>query len=170
MSNSSPDSGKNSTKLKGSAQLDTEASPSQHYQWPPARDPNLDYKNKTRNPLHSIIVALPLIMLVTGLYIYYRGESRQTQSVPIQAESIESSAVFTGLSATRGRHYLWLDADGVAKGVRVQEGQVPQLETLVRDAPILVKMAPSVPGSTTYWAWYVEQNGKVFLDSQDSLR
>lgn len=170
MSESSSDPEPNSAKTDITSKSTTDSEINQRYQWPPVRDPNLAYKNKSRNPLHSIITALPLIMLVTGLYIYYRGESRQTHSVPILEESIERSGVFTGLSATRGRHYLWLETQGVAKGVRIREEQVPQLEILVRDADILVKMAPSVPESTTYWAWYVEQSGSVFLDTQHLLR
>jgi len=142
----------------------------QRYQWPPVRDPNVSYKTGTRNPVHAILTALPILMLVAGLYIYYRGESRQSHSAPILAESVETSGTFTGLSATSGRHYLWLENDGVAKGVRIRTEQVPQLETLVRDMPVKLKIAPSVHESSTYWVWYVEQSGKVFLDAQETLR
>lgn len=149
--------------------LGADRSADPRYQWPPARDPDMSYKNKTRNPVHAVITALPLIMLVAGLYIYYRGESQQAQNTPILAESIERTGVFTGLSATSGRHYLWLETQGVAKGVRVQAEQVASLDSLVRDKPVRVKMAPSVHASKTYWALYVEQSGQVFLDAQEQL-
>ncbi|MFK7997460.1 MAG: hypothetical protein AB8B87_25265 [Granulosicoccus sp.] len=168
MSNSSSD--KSARKIEPSSKADTSANTSQRYQWPPVRDPDLSYKKKSRNPVHSIITALPLIMLVIGLFIYYRGESRQTHSEPILAESVERTGIFTGLSATSGRHYLWLETDGVAKGVRIKAEQVPQLEVLARDTPIEVKMAPSVHESPILWAWYVSQSGQVFLDAQESLR
>lgn len=157
-------------KEKSEAPSTCDANATKHYQWPPARDPNLGYKNKTRNPVHAIIIALPTIMLTVGLFIYYSGESRQTHSATLFDRSTESSGVFTGLSETRGRHYLWLEIDGVAKGMRVQAKQVPQLEGLVRDSPVKLKIAPHVENSTTYWAWYVEQSGKVFIDEQDSSR
>lgn len=140
------------------------------YQWPPARDPDLSYKAKVRNPLQSIITALPLIMLVAGLYIYYRGESQQTHGAPIGAQSIEYNGTFTGLSVTSGRHYLWVERDDVAKGVRVHEAQVAKLESLERGVEVVMKIAPNVEGSNTYWAWYVEQAGSLFLDAQDTLQ
>lgn len=140
------------------------------YQWPPVQDPDVSYKTRVRNPLQSIITALPLIMLVTGLYIYYRGESQQTQGAPIGAQSVEFTGTFTGLSATSGRHYLWVERDGVAKGVRIHEEQVATLEALERGVDIDMKIAPNVQGSTTYWAWYVEQSGALFLNAQDSLQ
>lgn len=139
------------------------------YQWPPPRDPNMDFKNKIRNPVQAIITALPLIMLAVGLYVYYRGESQQTHSAPIRAESVQMNGIFTGLSTTSGRHYLWIERDGVAKGLRIKEAQVALVEDLVRNAPIQLQVAPSVLGSTTYWAWRVEQSGQLFLDTHDEL-
>ncbi len=141
-----------------------------HYQWPPVRDPDLNYKSKVRNPLHSIITALPLIMLVAGLYIYYRGESQQTHGAPIGSQSIELTGTFTGLSATSGRHYLWVEHDGAPKGVRIHAEQVAGLEALERGVEVAMKIAPSVDGSTTYWAWYVEQAGSLYLDAEDTLQ
>ncbi|MFK7859480.1 MAG: hypothetical protein AB8B64_11675 [Granulosicoccus sp.] len=166
MSDSSPET----RKIKSLGPANTDDASNERYQWPPVRDPNLSYKTKTRNPVHAIITALPLIMVVAGLYFYYHGESQQSHSTPILAESVEKTGLFTGLSATSGRHYLWLEADGVAKGVRIKEEQVPLLESLIRDMPVLVRMAPSVHESTTYWAWYVEQSDNVFIDTQESLR
>lgn len=135
------------------------------YQWPPPRDPNLVYGQKTRNPLQALITALPLIMLIIGLYIYYRGEAKQTHSSPILAESVQMSGVFTGLSATSGRHYLWIEQAGVAKGVRLHEEQATVLDDLVRGEVIELRAAPSVHASTTYWVLRIEQSGRTFLDA-----
>lgn len=135
------------------------------YQWPPPRDPNLSYKEKTRHPISSIITALPLIMLVAGLSIYYHNESAQNDGVPIVAQSTEMVASFAGLSATRDRHYLWLEFEGSSKGIRVKEQQVPRLEAMTRGEDVFVRMAPSVAGSKTLWALSVEQAGEVFLET-----
>lgn len=140
------------------------------YQWPPQKDPDLSYRAKSRNPVHSIITALPVIMMVTGLYFYFKGEAQQTQSMPIRSESVDISGIFTGLSQTSGRHYLWLDVEGVAKGVRIKSDQLDALVSLVRDAQIDIKMAPTVHESRTFWVWHVEQSGKVFMDAAETLR
>lgn len=139
------------------------------YEWPPPRDPNLSYKEKSRHPVLSLITALPLIMLVAGLYYYYHVESEQTNNTPIEAESRELTASFAGLSETRGRHYLWVEFEGTSKGIRVREQQVPLLEAMTRGENVVVQMAPSITGSTTLWALRVEQAGRVFLDRPNSL-
>lgn len=144
------------------------------YNWPPPVAPEDAYVPKDRNPIHSILTALPILMLIAGLYIYYRGESEQSHSAPIRVESVNATGVFTGLSVvnsgSQGRHYLWFDQDGKARGVRVQPRQAQELGALARGESIQVRMAPSVSGSKTYWAWYVEQAGEVFLDSSELLQ
>lgn len=140
------------------------------YRWPPQKNPDLSYRAKSRNPVHSIVTALPIIMLVTGLYIYFKGEAQQTQNMPIRSESVDVSGTFTGISQTSNRHYLWLDVEGEAKGVRIKSEQLFSLQTLVRDVPIDIKMAPSVQSSNTFWVWHVEQSGKVFMDAAGTLR
>lgn len=144
------------------------------YDWPPPVAPEDAYVPRERNPIHSILTALPIIMLIVGLYIYYRGESEQSQSAPIRVESVAAEGVFTGLSVvnsgSQGRHYLWFEQDGKSRGVRVQPMQAQALGALRRGEAILVRMAPSVSGSKTYWAWYVEQAGEVFLDASGLLQ
>ena len=144
------------------------------YDWPPP-DPDDVYVPQERNPIHSILTALPVIMLVVGLYFYYQGESEQSDSPPIRAESVDAEGVFTGLSVVRsgssgGRHYLWFEKDGKSRGVRIQEAQAQVLQSLSRDEPLTVRMAPSVSGSKTFWVWYVEQNGTVYLDTSAELQ
>lgn len=145
------------------------------YEWPPPEGTEDVYVPRQRNPVHSILSALPVIMLVVGLYIYFQGESEQSHSAPIRAESVEAQGVFTGLSVVRpgssgGRHYLWFDVDGKSRGVRIQPAQADVLESLTRNEPLRVRMAPSVSGSRTLWAWYVEQDGAVFLDASGQLQ
>ena len=138
------------------------------YQWPPPRDPNLKYRDKSRNPVQSIITALPVLMLVAGLYLYYSGESQQANGLPIAAESVTLTGDFAGMSATSGRHYLWVQQTDEKRALRVTSEQASLLESLERGIPLLVKAAPHVQGSTTYWAWRVEQSGSVLIDDGDN--
>jgi len=49
----------------------------ERYQWPAPVSEEDAYVPKEKNPIHSILTALPILMLVAGLYIYYKGESQQ---------------------------------------------------------------------------------------------
>lgn len=144
------------------------------YKWPPPVPEDEAYVVKNKNPIHSILTALPIIMLVAGLYYFFQAESDQSHGIPIRAESRDLSGVFTGLSVVKavsaGRHYLWMEADGKSRGVRIQPEQVNALQSLERGGQIEIKMAPSVEGSTTYWVWHVEQDGRVVLDAEETLR
>lgn len=144
------------------------------YDWPPPVAPEDAYVPKERNPIQSILTALPVLMLIAGLYIYFKGESEQSHSAPIRVESVDAEGVFTGLSVVKsgsqGRHYLWFEQDGKARGARVQPLQAEALGALTRGESIQVRMAPSVSGSKTYWAWYVEQADNVFLDASEGLQ
>lgn len=162
MSNKTPEPNKPSDKHNSPATF--ESTGEQRYQWPPVRDPNLSFKLRSRNPVHAIVTALPFLMLAIGLYIYFKAESQQNQGAPIRAESIELTGTFTGLSATSGRHYLWIDRDGVAKGIRLQPHQLRPLESLVRGDKIQLLAAPRVSASTTYWALQIEQAGTLYID------
>lgn len=144
------------------------------YHWPPPVDQNNAYVPKQRNPIQSILTALPILMLVAGLYIYYDNESEQANGGPIFSESIEAEGVFTGLSVVKsgpqGRHYLWIEVGGSARGVRIKPEQVATLQVLKRGDLISLKMSPTVHASKTYWAWYVEQSGQVLLNTRDLLQ
>ncbi len=144
------------------------------YNWPPPVAPEDIYIPKQRNPIHSILTALPVIMLVVGLYFYYQAESDQTTGAPIRAQSIQIQGVFTGLSVVKsgsqGQHFLWLEEHGKPRGVRVQPAQSAALEALTRGMPLMVNAAPTVPGSGTLWAWYVEQSGRVLLNAESTLQ
>ncbi len=144
------------------------------YSWPPSPDPDNAYVPKERNPIQSILTALPVLMLVAGLYIYYAKESEQTHNAPIRALSVEAGGIFTGFSEVKsgaqGRHYLWFEENGRARGVRIRSTQADELQVLVRDQPISLKIAPTVHESKTYWVWFVEQSGVVLLDVEESLQ
>jgi hypothetical protein len=142
------------------------------YDWPPPLDSEDVYVPHKRDSIQSILTALPIIMLVVGLYFFYQGESEQSHQAPIRAQSIAATGVFTGLSVVKAgsRHYLWYEQDGKSHGARVQPEQAKELQALVRGAPVSLRMAPSVSGSSTYWVWYVEQNGTVVIDTAERLQ
>ncbi len=145
------------------------------YEWPPPEGTEDVYVPRARNPIHSILTALPIIMLIVGLYLYYQGESEQSHSAPIRAESVDAEGIFTGLSAIKsgssgGRHYLWFEQEGKSRGIRIQPHEATLLESLARGESLSVRMAPSVAGSRTFWAWYVEQDGVVYLDNSEKLQ
>jgi hypothetical protein len=137
------------------------------YNWPP---PEPAYIPKEKNPIHSILTALPVIMLIVGLYVYYKGESEQNEGAPIHAESMNITGVFTGLSVVKsgaqGRHYLWIEEDGSTRGVRLRPDQVQLMQELERGVETQLSIAPTISGSGTYWAWRVIQADTVFLDME----
>ena len=77
---------------------DVKVAKEKRYSWPPPPDPNDVYVPKEKNAIHSVLTALPVIMLVAGLYFYYQGESAQSEGTPIIAESRQISGIFTGFS------------------------------------------------------------------------
>jgi hypothetical protein len=148
--------------------VDKTVSARQKYEWPPRPDPDVPYQPANKNAIHSILTALPILMLVAGLYMFYRSENAQTEGAPIVAESVESSGIYTGLSVVgsggNGRHYLWFESGGRARGPRITSKQAGMLDSLVVGQAIQVHMAPTIPGSSILWAYHVEQRGIVILD------
>jgi len=108
------------------------------------------------------------LMLVAGLYFYYQGESEQNEGTPIFDQSELISGTFTGLSVVKsgsvGRHYLWIDVGGSARGIRVRAEQIAGLNNLEKNLTIQADVAPTVTGSRVVWAWRIKQNDTIFLD------
>jgi len=124
-----------------------------------------------RNRIHSILTALPVLMLIAGLYYYYSGESAQKNGVPLIEQSVRVSGSFEGLSVVRsggvGRHYLWFDDGQRRRGARLKARDVPQLASLRPGDRVELSLAPTVDGSTTLWAWRIVQDEDVLLDAGD---
>lgn len=130
--------------------------------------------SRHKNKIHSILTALPVLMLVSGLYFYYRGESAQSAGSPILAESVETHGAYTGTSVVKsgaeGRHYLWFDDGTRVRGVRIRPAQRASLGALEPGDEIALRLAPTVSGSRTLWAWRVEHAGTRFIDDASRLR
>ena len=133
-----------------------------------------------KSKVHSILSALPIIMLVAGLYFHYSGERAQSAGAPILVESVDARGTFEGFSVVRsggrGRHYLWFDDGTRRRGARVTPAQHDALDALgasdalVAGDELLLRLAPTVSGSGTLWAWRIERDGAVLLDDSGRLR
>ena len=132
----------------------------------------------SKNRVHSVLTALPVMMLVAGLVVFYAGERRQSAAAPIAAESVRLDGIYDGLSAVSsggaGQHYLWLHADepgAERRGVRVPPAAVASLRrALSVGQPIVIDAAPSVTGSATRWLWRVQRDGRTVFDDAERLR
>jgi len=122
-----------------------------------------------RNPIQSVLTALPILMLVAGLYYYHRTEQAQQASAPIRQEAKTVTGLYTGQSVVKSglseRHYLWYADEGRPHGVRVTGEQAKVLASLVKEQPIAMDVAPTVAGSKTLWVLRVEQHGDVIFEA-----
>ncbi|MEE9319263.1 MAG: hypothetical protein V3U76_02345 [Granulosicoccus sp.] len=137
--------------------------------------PPLDGNNRPRkNAIHSILTALPILMLLAGLYFYYRNESAQADNAPIRAESVTLTGSFSGMSKVKsggaGQYFLWIDTDSRSRGARLRSSQFEALQSLQQGDAIKVYMAPSVARSTTFWLWRLEHGGVLLIDDEAQLR
>lgn len=132
----------------------------------------------TKNRVHSVLTALPVMMLVAGLAVFYVGERRQSTARPIAAESVRLDGLYAGVSTVKsggqGQHFLWLQADAPdaeRRGVRVPAEAVASIRaTLGVGQAIVVDAAPSVSGSGTRWLWRLQLDGRTVFDDTERLR
>ena len=54
--------------------------------------------------------------------------------------------------------------------MRVRAAHRAALEALGKGDEIALALAPTVPGSTTLWAWRVERDGVTLIDDSSSAR
>lgn len=129
-----------------------------------------------RNRIYSVVTALPVLMLLAGLFLFYRGEIRQSDGAPIRAEATVATGAHLGISVVRtggrGQHFLWFDDDERGRrGVRVSEGNDRLLRPLLEVGdPLTLDIAPTVEGSTVPWVWRVRRGEEVLLDDSALLR
>ena len=129
-----------------------------------------------RSRVYSVVTALPVLMLVAGLLLFYRTEGEQSGGAPIRAESTVATGVHRGISVVRtggrGQHFLWFDDETRGRrGVRVRAEQDRLLRPLLAEGDALtLDVAPTVAGSTVPWVWRVRRGDEVLLDDSDRLR
>lgn len=120
-----------------------------------------------KNRIHSVLVALPVLMLMVALFVYFRGESAQINGEPVLSELVKYDAQFKSVSTVSGigkaKHYLWYTVEERARGVRVSERQKAALSHLTLGDALSLEMAPRVAGSKTLWALSVKHNDEVLI-------
>lgn len=127
-----------------------------------------------KNRIHSVLVALPVLMLVIGLAVYFRGESKQNNGEPVVAEMISRQGLFKSLSEVSGigtaKHYIWYTDGERARGARVTARQKAQLAVLNEGDALTLELAPRVAGSTTMWAYRIHHEGKLLIDAAPPVK
>ncbi len=123
-----------------------------------------------KSRIHSVLTALPVLMLMIGLGYYFHNERKERDGSPILTESRQVEARVDGLSVIKalqankpGKHYLWFLVDGQRRGARISEQASQLLESLQKDDEVVIALAPRVAGSKKMWAYQVSHNGVELL-------
>ena len=123
-----------------------------------------------KNKIHSVLTALPFLMVMIGVGYYYYGERKQAKGALVLSEAEQHIAVVDGLSVIKsvtgksGKHFFWFEIDGRKRGARVSESASVALEGLVKGDEIEVYLAPRVAGSKTLWTYQVIHRGASLLN------
>lgn len=108
-----------------------------------------------KNPIYSVITALPVIMLLIGLVFWYQSDNAQQSGQPIAAESVTLKGQFNGVSkasgAGDGQFFYWLLQDGTPKTLRISPAQYAQYGQAELGQAVSITAAPTISGSSTLW-------------------
>lgn len=147
--------------------------PEQRRAWPDkkhlASEQNIPLpKPGEKNRIHSVLIALPVLMLIIGLAVYFRAESKQNNGEPVLSELVSREGSFKSVSKVSGigtpKHYLWYTNGETSRGVRITNEQSIELSELSEGDFLKLDVAPRVAGSNTLWAYKIEHDGAVILD------
>lgn len=140
--------------------------------WPDKK--HLSSENETplpkpgeKNRIHSVLTALPFLMLIIGLVFYFRGESAQNNGELILEQQIELVGKYKGLSKVSGigttKHFLWLVTNKGERGVRIKPAQMDQVQVLKAGDQIQLLAAPTVEGSKSVWVYSLQKDSVEVL-------
>ena len=108
-----------------------------------------------KDKIHSVITALPIIMLLIGLAFWYQKENAQQSGLTLLAESAELVGEFNGVSTAQsaggGQFFLWLMQDGKPKTLRITSEQYDEYRKQEVGDAVVITAAPTVSGSSTLW-------------------
>ncbi len=120
-----------------------------------------------KNRIHSVLVALPVLMLMIGLYVYYSSESAQNNGAPVLSAMETRQGQFKSMSKVSGigqaKHFVWYFVGEAAKGARVTEAQAHQLSQLKPGDDLLLELVPRVEGSNTLWVYSLSYNNTQLI-------
>ncbi len=124
--------------------------------YPGMLSPDLNKKDK----IHSVVTALPVIMLVAGLIYWYANGKNQRMMPPIQAEAVTLAGTFDGVAkegnAGKEKYYFSLLQEGEPKSLRITSAQHEAFVDGAKGSAIEVIAAPTVSGASTLWVMSVE--------------
>ena len=110
---------------------------------------------RKKDKIHSVLTALPFIMLLIGLIFWYRQESAQQSGAHVVAESVGFVGEFNGVSTARSaggeQFFIWLMQDGNPKTLRITSEQYIEYEKQSVGDAVAITAAPTVSGSSTLW-------------------
>lgn len=110
---------------------------------------------RKKDKVHSVITALPVIMLLVGLIYWYANGKNQRMMPPIEAEAVSLVGVFDGVTkdgvASKEKYYLSLLQDGAPTSLRITSAQHEAFSDGARGSAIAVVAAPTVSGASTLW-------------------
>ncbi len=147
--------------------------PEQRRAWPDkkhlASEQNIPLpKPGEKNRIHSVLVALPVIMLIIGLFVYFHAERKQNNGEPVLSEMVSREGEFKSLSEVSGigtpKHYLWYTSENKSRGVRITAQQRDELSELSSGDALTLNLVPRLSGSSVLWAYQIENNGRVLVD------
>lgn len=121
-----------------------------------------------KNPVHSVLTTLPVIMLLLGLWFYFSGEKQQRSGEPILSEMITVSGAFSGMSEQSkkpsAQRIVWIKTPERLRGGRLNIDQYSLLQQLQKDQQVQLWLAPRVEGSTVLWVVKAQAGDQVFFD------
>ena len=110
-----------------------------------------------RTRMQAVLTALPVLMLLVGLFYHWNKEKQQVQGSPIEASHQWLEGAYDRITPrtdkTGGKHYLWLRASERTRPIRITYEQKQWLlsENFSNGDSLTIKAAPTVEGSSVLW-------------------
>jgi len=109
-----------------------------------------------KDPIYSVITALPVIMLLIGLAFWYYQENGS----PLIEEAVELVGEFSGVSTTQAaggtQHFVRLLRNDQPKLIRITKEQLTEYQQYKVGVSITITAAPTVSGSSSLWVVGIE--------------
>ncbi len=127
-----------------------------------------------KSRIHSVLTALPVLMLVAGLYVYHRAEKAQVEGELVLEEQVILTGSYQGMSEVKSlsesRYFFWLNIDNKPRGARIETSQWIALKglspALKKGELLQMSAAPRVAGSTTVWVFAIERSGELLPEAE----